>query len=58
MNLAAGKTGAWITDRTGHKSSQTIYRYERQARPHGELNVGALKPLREVSPELAEVPST
>lgn len=58
MNLAAGKTEAWITDRTGHKSSQTIYRCKRQARTHGELDVGALKPLREASPELAEVAST
>ncbi|MDC0683811.1 hypothetical protein [Sorangium atrum] len=55
MNLAAGKTGEWSTDRTGYKSSQGIYRYERQARTYGELNAGALKPLREASPELAEV---
>ncbi|WP_437576558.1 hypothetical protein [Sorangium sp. So ce887] len=40
VNLAAGKTEAWITDRTGHKSSQMIYRYKRQDRTHAELNLG------------------
>ncbi|WP_437656732.1 tyrosine-type recombinase/integrase [Sorangium sp. So ce1182] len=58
VNLAAGKTEAWITDRTGHKSSQMIYRYKRQARTHAELNLGTLKPLHEAIPELAEVTST
>lgn len=58
VNLAAGKTEAWITDRTGHKSSQMIYRYKRQARTHTELNLGILKPLHEAIPELAEVTST
>jgi integrase len=58
VNLAAGKTEAWITDRTGHKSSQMIYRYKRQARTHAELNLGPLRPLYEAIPELAGVTST
>ncbi|MDC0749947.1 tyrosine-type recombinase/integrase [Polyangium mundeleinium] len=58
VHLAAGKTEAWITDRTGHKSSQMIYRYKRQARTHAELSLGTLKPLYEGIPELAEVTST
>jgi integrase len=29
LSLAQGKSEAWITDRTGHKSSQVIYRYKR-----------------------------
>jgi len=29
VNLALGKTEAWITDRTGHRSSQMIYTYKR-----------------------------
>jgi integrase len=55
VNLALGKNEAWITDRTGHRSSQMIYKYKRAARTHAELNLGALKPLHEAIPELAEV---
>ena len=54
VNLALGKGEAWITDRTGHRSSQMIYRYKRQARTHAELNLGGFKPLHEAIPELAE----
>jgi excisionase family DNA binding protein len=54
ISLALGKTEAWITDRTGHRSSQMIYRYKRQARTHAELNLGAFKALHEAIPELAE----
>jgi integrase len=53
VNLALGKTEAWVTDRTGHKSSQMIYTYKRSARMHVELNLGDLKPLHEAIPELA-----
>lgn len=53
VNLALGKTEAWITDRTGHKSSTMIYRYKRQARTHAESNLGPLAPLHEAIPELA-----
>ncbi len=55
VNLALGKTEAWITDRTGHRSSQMIYRYKRQARTHAELDLGGFRPLHEAIPELAKV---
>jgi excisionase family DNA binding protein len=53
INLAIGKNEAWITDRTGHRSSQMIYRYKRQARTHAELNLGGFTPLHQAIPELA-----
>jgi hypothetical protein len=53
VNLASGKSEEWITDRTGHKSSQMICRYKRQGRTHAELNLGGFKPLHEAIPELA-----
>jgi integrase len=53
VNLSLGKSEAWITDRTGHRSSQMIYRYKRQARTHAELNLGAFAPLHDAIPELA-----
>jgi len=52
LSLAQGKSEAWITDRTGHKSSQMICRYKRAARTVAELNIGALAPLNEAIPEL------
>ncbi|MFO0572260.1 MAG: tyrosine-type recombinase/integrase, partial [Polyangiaceae bacterium] len=52
VNLAVGKTEAWITDRTGHRSSQMIYRYKRAARTHAELELGGLEPLHQAIPEL------
>lgn len=35
--LAQGRTEAWITDRTGHTTSQMLYRYKRKARLASEL---------------------
>lgn len=55
MNLALGKSEAWITDRTGHSSSQMIYLYKRQARTHAELNLGGFVSLVEAIPELRAV---
>lgn len=52
VNLALGRTEAWITDRTGHQSSEMIYGYKRAARMHQELNLGAFAPLAEAIPEL------
>jgi integrase len=52
VNLALGKTEAWITDRTGHRSSQMIYTYKRAARTLAELNLGGFTPLHEAIPEL------
>lgn len=40
VSLANGMTEAWITDRTGHQDSATLYQYKRQARTHAELNLG------------------
>lgn len=47
LNLADGKTEAWISDRTGHKSSGQINGYKRTARMAAELGLGSLKPLNE-----------
>jgi len=54
ISLALGKTEAWVTDRTGHKSSQMLYRYKRAARTHAEAELGPLVSLHEAIPELAE----
>ena len=48
------RSRAWVTDRTGHKSSQMLYRYKRAARTHAEAELGPLVPLHEGIPELAE----
>ncbi|MGH7440448.1 MAG: tyrosine-type recombinase/integrase, partial [Polyangiaceae bacterium] len=55
LALAAGRTEAWVTDRTGHRSSKMIYLYKRSARTAAELELGWLAPLDEAIPEL--VPS-
>jgi integrase len=52
VNLALGKTEAWITDRTGHRSSQMVYTYKRAARTFADLNLGGFFPLHEAIPEL------
>lgn len=53
LALACGRTEAWVTDRTGHRSSTMIYRYKRAARTAAELGLGWLAPLDEAIPELA-----
>jgi hypothetical protein len=57
VSLANGKTEKWVTDRTGHKSSQMLETYSRQARTWEELGLGTLEPLDELLPEL-EGPQT
>jgi integrase len=52
LALAAGRTETWVTDRTGHQSSQMVHRYKRAARTAGELELGWLRPLHEVVPEV------
>ena len=52
--LANGKTEQWVTDRTGHKSSQMLALCTRQARTWGELGLGTLGPLDELLPEVRE----
>ena len=44
VSLANGKTEQWVMDCTGHKSSQMIALYARQARTWTELNLGPLLP--------------
>jgi integrase len=53
LALAAGRTEAWVTDRTGHRSSQMVYLYKRSARTAEELGLGWLTPLDQAIPELA-----
>ena len=50
--LANGKTETWVSDRTGHTTSQMINAYRRQAREWTELDMGTLLPLDEAIPEL------
>lgn len=53
VSLANGKSETWVTDRTGHKSSQMIATYTRQARTWAELELGTLRPLDELLPEMS-----
>ncbi len=57
LALAAGRGETWVADRTGHKSSAMIQRYERRARTARELGLGWLQPLHELVPELADCPA-
>jgi hypothetical protein len=52
LSLANGKSESWISDRTGHRSSQMIARYKRTARTFTELDLGELDSLSEAIPEL------
>jgi hypothetical protein len=45
LALAADRTEAWVTDRTGHRSSDMVHRYKRTARTARELGLGWLVPL-------------
>jgi integrase len=49
--LASGKSEGWISDRTGHRSSQMIRRYYRQARTFTDLGLGPLAPMDQAIPE-------
>ncbi len=51
LSLANGKTESWVADRTGHRSSQMINTYRRDARTAAELALGPLLPLDQVIPE-------
>jgi integrase len=53
ISLAAGKTEQWVTDRTGHRSSQQLAQYVRQARTWAELGLGSLGPLDALLPEVS-----
>jgi hypothetical protein len=52
--LATGKTERWVTDRTGHRSSQMLALYARQARTWAELDLGTWRPLDVLLPEIED----
>jgi integrase len=54
LSLANGRSEAWVSARTGHRSSQMIHRYRRTALSVAELNLGELLPLNEAIPELRD----
>ena len=56
VSLANGKSETWVSDRTGHRSSDMIRRYKRMARSTKEANLGELKPMMDAIPELSEDP--
>ena len=43
--LANGRSETWVTDRTGHESSNQINGYHQQARAAAELSLGQWTPL-------------
>ena len=43
--LANGRSESWVSDRTGHRSSQMLARYKRAARTAEELKLGDWTPL-------------
>jgi len=51
-----GKSETWIADRTGHKSSAMIQRYNRKKRMLEQLKLGELTPPDEAIPELSSRP--
>lgn len=51
--LAHGRSETWVTDRTGHTSSQMLQKYRRSARQWVEGKLGTLLPLDVAIPELA-----
>ena len=53
LALPSGKSEAWISDRTGHQSSQMIRRYQRVARTHQEAQLGSVTKMVVMVPELA-----
>jgi hypothetical protein len=55
ISLANGKSETWVADRTGHRSSEMINRYRRQARTWSELGLGELSPLNRALPDLAAI---
>lgn len=55
VKLAIGKTESWVADRTGHKSSDMINEYKRQARTFAELGLGDFEPMGWAVPECAAI---
>jgi integrase len=56
LSLANGKTEAWVSARTGHRSSAMLNRYRRAATKVEELALGDLRPLDVAIPELTRPP--
>ncbi|MEY4547815.1 MAG: hypothetical protein RL685_4010 [Pseudomonadota bacterium] len=52
LALANGRSEAWATDRTGHRSSAMVAAYKRQTRTAAELGLGWFAPLDGAIPEL------
>lgn len=52
LSLAHGRSEMWVSDRTGHRSSDQLRGYARAARTAAELNLPPLSPLDEAIPEL------
>jgi integrase len=52
ISIANGKTENWIALRTGHTTHAMIEKYRRAAATIAELDLGPLKDMREVVPEL------
>lgn len=52
LQLAMGRSEAWISDRTGHDSSEMIRRYKRRARSAADIRLGWLHPMHLAIPEL------
>ncbi|HEY2408852.1 MAG TPA: site-specific integrase [Polyangiaceae bacterium] len=55
ISLASGRSEAWVSARTGHRSSAMINNYNRVARSFQELGAGTLDPLDVALPELADL---
>jgi hypothetical protein len=53
LALACGRSEAWVTDRTGHKSSQMVALYKRTASEAADLRLGWFGDLDRAIPELA-----
>src|SRR5690606_23973465 len=52
LALASGRSETWVCDRTGHKSSEMVNRYRRQARTAAEVDLGWFHAMDEAIPEL------
>jgi integrase len=57
LALASGRPEQWVTDRTGHTSSEMVARYRRGARVAAEVGLGWLSPMDRTLPELASADS-
>lgn len=53
FSLAAGRSEAWVSARTGHTTSAMINRYRKTSETVAELSLGSLVPLVTAIPELA-----